>query len=168
MDTDVGPPGRATAREMMLSGMLHGALLDAAGWAGVNQILRDQRDEARRKLEIAEQEINSLKFTLKQQQEEINVDCDERDDADIKLLAAEQEIRELHHALTSCREHADAAWHERDQAVQKLEDATEPKCEHGVSHFLCSNHRNEEEWLRSHIRAIGYGHLLGPSEQGGA
>jgi len=133
MDTAIGEPGRATAREMMLSGMLHGALLDAAGWAGVNQSLRDQRDEAR-----------------------------------TKLLAAEQEIRELKDALTSCHEHADAAWHERDQAVQKLEDATEPKCEHGVSHFLCSNHRNEEEWLRSHIRAIGYGHLLGPSEQGGA
>jgi len=130
MDTAIGEPGRATAREMMLSGMLHGALLDAAGWAGVNQSLGDQRDEARKKLEIAE-----------------------------------ERVRELQAALTSCHEHADAAWHEYDVTVQKLEDASTPKCEHGLPCVLCSMHGGPEEWLRSHIRAIGYGHLLGPSEQ---
>ncbi len=130
MDTDVGEPRKATAREMTLAGMLHGALLDAAGWAGVNQSLRDQRDEARKKLEIAE-----------------------------------EHVRELQDALTSCHEHADAAWHERDIMVQKLEDASTPKCEHGFSGLLCSLHRGEEAWLRSHIRAIGYGHLLGPEQE---
>jgi len=132
MDTDVGPPGKPTAQEMMLSGMLHKALLDAAGWAGVNQSLRDQRDAALKKLDEAEQELQGL-----------------RD------------------ALTSCQEHADAAWHEYDLVVQKLEDAGTAKCEHGLPCVLCSAHRGPEDWLRSHVRAIGYGFLLGSSEQEG-
>ncbi len=114
----------------MLSGMLHGALLDAAGWAGVNQSLRDQRDEFRKKLDEAEQKIQGLEEAIK-----------------------------------SCQEHADAAWHERDRAIQEMDHAAMAKCEHGQPCVLCSMHCGREGWLRSHIRAIGYGDLLGPSEQ---
>ena len=174
LEQTTGEPGRATGRELELARMLHGALLDAAGWAGVNQSLRDQRDEARKQRDEAEQKIQGLEEAIKSCQEHADAAWAERDNLNKELLkiaqfiwpgceglepiTAQNLIDEINDIITTNNLYI-------ENLKSDIAHGFEPKCEHGVSSLCCSMHRSREDWLFSHIRAIGYGDLIATNTQ---